>query len=121
MKPVAAAIVAGMLLGAIAGCARAQEDGYPIPLPPFPTEPAARPYLGWPLDRLVEELGAPSLQVGDDLVRELTYRADGCQLYFLLTNDDGAGLVTFQAAGQTSTGDSFPFAECLRRWRSRPR
>jgi hypothetical protein len=54
------------------------ERRYPIPIPSAPTEPAARPYLGLSLDKVVERLGLPTKQTGDELVREIEYRTKGC-------------------------------------------
>lgn len=110
-----------LCLFALESCApiqvnRAEEphaDGYPIPIPPPPTELGARSYLKILYSELLERLGAPTTDIGDDLVREVEYKTRSCRLYFLLTNRGEEGLRVFQAAARSLPVDrSFPFSDC---------
>ena len=89
------------------------ERGYPIPVPAPPTEPAARPYLGLSLDKVVERLGLPTNQTGDERVREVVYKTKRCRIYLLLVNEDGKGLRVTQAVAKTVPDNrDFSFLEC---------
>jgi hypothetical protein len=122
--------ISGGLRGAAAAClilsaqAQAQtngasepiERGYPIPIPAPPTEPAAKPFLGLSLENVIERLGLPTSQEGDERVREVEYRAKGCRIYLLLTDESGKGLRVLQAVAQTVPDNrDFSFLECQSR------
>lgn len=112
-------ILCTFVIALLPGCSRPQglpsETPFAHPALPPPTEPEARQYLQISYNDLIDQLGSPSNNVGDDLVREVYYTAEECTLYFLLSNDDGAGLRVIQAVAQAPGGDeNFPFHECLR-------
>lgn len=92
------------------------ERGYPIPIPAPPTEPAAGPFLGLSLENVIERLGLPTNQEGDERVREVEYKTKGCRIYLLLTNESGKGLRVLQAVAQTVPDNrDFSFLECKSR------